>query len=89
MTGSTTSSNALLSSFQAVADLVGVDRVLLVAAQTAGGNVGNGLAPVVVLVGVGAVGAADAFSRVMRMCLLPATVLLLLVSALTMLGAAP
>jgi lactate permease len=89
MTGSTTSSNALLSSFQAgVADLVGVDRVLLVAAQTAGGNVGNSLAPVVVLVGVGAVGAADAFSRVVRMCLLPAAVLLLFVSALTMLGAA-
>jgi len=86
-TGSTTSSNALLSSFQAqVADLVDVDEVLLVAAQTAGGNVGNSLAPVVVLVGVGAVGAHEAFSSVVRLCLLPAVLLLAVVSGLTVAG---
>lgn len=85
MTGSTTSSNALLASFQAnVAELLGVEPVILVAAQTAGGNVGNSLAPVVVLVGAGAVSATDAFPRIVRACLLPAAVLLLVVSAMSM-----
>jgi lactate permease len=87
MTGSTTSSNALLASFQAqVAELLGVEEVLLVAAQIAGGNVGSSLAPVVVLVGVGAVGAPEAFARVVRLCLLPALGLLAILSALTVLG---
>jgi len=89
MTGSTTSSNALLSSFQAqVADVLHIDSVILVAAQTAGGNVGNSLAPVVVLVGVGAVGASEAFPRIIRLCLAPAAVLLVLLSAMTVAGAA-
>lgn len=85
-TGSTTSSNALFASLQAhVGDLIDVDSVLLVAAQTAGGNVGNSLAPVVVLIGASAVGAPETFSRIVRMCLLPAAVLLAVVCGLTML----
>lgn len=89
MTGSTTSSNALLSSFQAqVAHLVGVDEVLLVAAQTAGGNVGNSLAPVVVLVGAAAVGAPRVSGSVIRLCLPAGLFLLLVVSASTMVGTA-
>jgi len=85
MTGSTTSSNALLASFQAnVAELLDVEPVILVAAQTAGGNVGNSLAPVVVLVGAGAVSATDAFPRIVRACLLPAAVLLLVVCGMSM-----
>ncbi|MDP9444724.1 MAG: L-lactate permease [Actinomycetota bacterium] len=85
MTGSTTSSNALLASFQAhVAELLHVEPVILVAAQTAGGNVGNSLAPVVVLVGAGAVSATDAFPHIIRACLLPAAVLLAAVSGMCM-----
>jgi lactate permease len=84
VTGSTTSSNALLASFQGhVGELIGVPAELLVSAQTAGGNVGNSLAPVVVLIGVGAVGAAEVFSRVIRLCLLPAAVLLAVVCSTT------
>lgn len=84
MTGSTTSSNALFAPLQAqIAGVMGVAPAVLVAAQTAGGNVGNSLAPVIVLIGATTVGAPEAFSRILRMCLLPAAVLLAAVSALT------
>jgi lactate permease len=84
VTGSTTSSNALLASFQAqVAQLIDVAPTALVAAQTAGGNVGNSLAPVVILVGAGAVSAPHVFSQVVRLCLLPAGVLLAVVCTST------
>lgn len=77
MTGSTTSSNALLAAFQAqVAGLLGVDPTVFVAAQTAGANVGNSLAPVVILIGLSAVGATEEMPAVMRRCLGPAAVLL-------------
>ena len=87
MTGSTTSSNALFAAFQAqVAGELGVDASILIAAQTAGGNVGNSLAPVVILIGASAVGAPALLSRIFRACILPAAVLLVLVCALTFLG---
>jgi lactate permease len=84
MTGSTTSSNALFAPLQAqIAGVMEVQPSVLVAAQTAGGNVGNSLAPVIVLIGATTVGAPEAFSRILRMCLLPAAVLLAVLSALT------
>lgn len=77
MTGSTTSSNALLAAFQAqVAGLLGTDPTVLVAAQTTGSNVGNSLSPVVVLIGLSAVGASQELAPVLRRCLWPAAVLL-------------
>lgn len=86
LTGSTTSSNALFSSLQAeVADLLDVAQPVLLAAQTAGANVGNSLAPVVLLIGIGAVGGGVRMDRVLRTVLLPAVVLLATVTALTML----
>ncbi|HEX6515695.1 MAG TPA: L-lactate permease [Nocardioidaceae bacterium] len=86
LTGSTTSSNALFSSLQAeVADLLGVAQPVLLAAQTAGANVGNSLAPVVLLIGIGAVGGGVRMDRVLRKVLLPAAVLLATVTGLTML----
>lgn len=77
MTGSTTSSNALLAAFQSeVAGLLDIDPQTLVAAQTAGANAGNALAPVVVLIGLSAVGAPGRMSAVLRLCLWPTLVLL-------------
>jgi lactate permease len=84
--GSTTSSNALFAPLQAhIAGIVDVEPAILVAAQTAGGNVGNSLAPVIVLIGASAIGAPQAFSRIVRVCLLPAVVLVAVVSGLTVL----
>ena len=78
ITGSTTSSNALFSSLQAdVAHLVGDRPADLLAGQLAGGNIGNSLAPVVILLGLSAVGAARRTGEVLRLTLLPAAVLLL------------
>ena len=55
ITGSTTSSNALFSALQRdVALLIGDRPADLLAGQLAGGNIGNSLAPVVILLGLSA-----------------------------------
>ena len=79
ITGSTTSSNALFSALQVqVAALIGDPAAVLLAGQLAGGNVGNSLAPVVIVLGLSAVGGdRSATGDVLRMTLLPAAVLLL------------
>ncbi len=85
LTGSTTSSNALLASLQAeVAGLLHVPATWLLAAQTAGANVGNSVAPVVVLIGISAVGGKFSPQAVLRTVLLAAAVLMVLVTALTL-----
>lgn len=77
ITGSTTSSNALFSSLQAeVSDLMGLRTGPLLAGQLAGGNIGNSLAPVVALLGIGAIGGGVEMSAVLRRTLVPALVLL-------------
>jgi lactate permease len=84
MTGSTTASNALFAGFQLqVARFLGLDPTILIAAQTAGGNVGNAVAPVVILVGLSAVGDADELSGTLRSALPPILVLLAIVTAMT------
>ncbi len=84
MTGSTTVSNALFAGFQRdVAGLLDVAPSILLAAQTAGGNVGNALAPVVVLIGLTAVDEPDLLSAVLRGCLWPAALLFAVLSVLT------
>lgn len=84
ITGSTTSSNALFSALQHdVARLIGDRPADLLAAQTAGGNVGNSLAPVVILLGVTAVGSATSVSAVLRHTVWPALVLLVAVVTTT------
>ncbi len=84
ITGSTTSSNALFSSLQAdVAHLVGDRPADLLAGQLAGGNIGNSLAPVVILLGLSAVGGARRAGEVLRMTMAPAAVLLLSAVATT------
>jgi lactate permease len=76
VTGSTTSSNALFAALQRdVALLIDVPPHLLVAAQTVGGNVGNALAPVVILIGATAVDAPQETGPILRATLLPAAVL--------------
>ncbi len=85
ITGSTTSSNALFSALQReVAQLIGDRPADLLAGQLAGGNIGNSLAPVVILLGLSAVGSVRSAGQVLRMTLLPAAVLLLSVVATTM-----
>lgn len=82
VTGSTTSSNALFSALQAeVAQLLDQRPTDLLAGQLAGGNIGNSLAPVVILLGLSAVGVGKEVGRVLRLTLPPAAVLL--VSAVT------
>lgn len=67
LTGSTTASNALLAPLQAdVARRLPVTVAALLSGQTAGGNVGNAVAPVTVAVGLAAVGAEGAEGRVIR-----------------------
>ena len=85
-TGSTTTSNALFAGFQQqVAQLLGSDPTILVAAQTAGGNVGNAMAPVVILVGLSALDDADELSATLRATIPPIVVLLGVVTAGTLL----
>jgi lactate permease len=55
----------------------------LLAAQISGGNVGNAVAPVILLMGAAAVGAHDKVSEIFRLVRLPAAVLLLVVMATT------
>lgn len=84
ITGSTTNSNALFSALQAeVAGLLGQRPADLLAGQLAGGNIGNALAPVVILLGLSAVGAGKQVGKVLRLTLLPATVLLASAVAVT------
>jgi lactate permease len=85
ITGSTTSSNALFAALQDdVARLVGDHPADLLAAQTAGANVGNSLAPVVLTLGVVSVGSATSVSAVLRRTIWPALVLLVSVLATTL-----
>jgi lactate permease len=84
LTGSTTASNALFSSLQAqVATGLELPASVLLAGQTAGGNVGNALAPIVIAVGLAAAGATHREGEVLRRnlgagALLIATILVLL-----------
>ncbi|HUG86777.1 MAG TPA: L-lactate permease [Euzebya sp.] len=72
-TGSTTTSNALFAALQHdVADLIGVQPAHLLAAQTVGGNVGNVLAPVVMLIGVTAIDGEEHMDAVFRRVARPA-----------------
>lgn len=84
MTGSTTTSNALFSTLQAdVAGRIGTSPGVLLAAQTAGGNIGNSLAPVVALIGVTTVGDEKLLPMITRRSLAPAGVLLAIASVVT------
>lgn len=86
-TGSTTSSNALLASLQAeAATLLGVSQPALLTAQTVGGNVGNSLAPMVIVVGSSSVGAHRAVADVARRVARPAGALLLLTTGAVVIG---
>lgn len=77
ITGSTTNSNALFSALQAeVASLLDISPAYLLAGQLAGGNVGNALAPVVILLGLSAVGATREVGGVLR-ATFPAAIVLL------------
>jgi lactate permease len=83
LTGSTTASNALFSSLQAqVAASLDLPPSILLAGQTAGGNVGNALAPIVIAVGLVAAGASHREGEVLRRNLGAAALLLATVLAM-------
>lgn len=85
ITGSTTSSNALFSALQVeVADLIDAPRAVLLSGQLAGGNIGNSLAPVVIVLGLSAVGGdRSSTGKVLRLTMLPAAVLAVTTVVLT------
>ncbi len=84
LTGSSTSSNALFAALQAqVSQLLDVPAAVLLAAQTAGANVGNSVAPVVVLIGLSAVDAQERLSRVVRTVAIVTLGLLVVVTGMT------
>lgn len=88
MTGSTTASNALFASLQVeIASLLDLSSPILLAGQTAGGNVGNAIAPVVVLIGATAVDAKDGVTQILRLSIKPAAGLLVAVALLTTVAA--
>ncbi|MTV24674.1 L-lactate permease [Nitriliruptoraceae bacterium ZYF776] len=85
-TGSTTTSNALFGALQAdTARLLGQSPTVILSAQTAGGNVGNAIAPVVVLIGVTAVGGATDERAVLRQVAPPVAAFLAVVVGVTLL----
>jgi lactate permease len=82
LTGSTTASNALLAPLQTrAATALGLPPTLLLAGQAAGGNVGNSLAPVNILVGAVATGCAGREGDVIRHAAPDSAALLVLVVA--------
>lgn len=84
LTGSTTSSNALFSALHHdVASFIGTSPTPLLAAQLAGGNVGNSISPVVAAVGLSAMKTHVHASGVVRQALLPAMVLIVLCTIAT------
>lgn len=82
MTGSNTNSNVVFGSFQQQAALLaGLDPVLALAAQTAGGAVGSMFAPAKVIVGCATVGAGE--SQTMRKNVVYGTVILAVLALVT------
>lgn len=67
MTSSNLSSNILFGPLQeGTALALGVSQVAVLAAQTAGGAIGNAIAPGIVLLGAGSVGVADRMGEIIR-----------------------
>lgn len=86
LTGSSTSSNALFAVLQArVAGLIDVPPPVLLAAQAAGANVGNSVAPVVMLIGLNAVHAPGELPKVVRTVAVVTLILLGTVVGMTVL----
>lgn len=82
LTGSTTASNALFSGLQAeLATALGVLVAVVLAGQTAGGNIGNALAPSIAAVGTAATGASGREGEVLRRNLAGTVVLTVVVVA--------
>ncbi|MGH7645094.1 MAG: L-lactate permease, partial [Gemmatimonadales bacterium] len=81
LTGSTTASNALLSPLQAsAAARLHLAESALLAGQTVGGNVGNILAPINVLIAAAAAGCRGEEAAILRQAAPPALALLALAS---------
>ncbi|MFZ5868961.1 MAG: L-lactate permease, partial [Actinomycetota bacterium] len=75
-TGSTTSANALFAGLQSqVGELIDVPPSTLLAAQLAGGNIGNIVAPMVIAIGVTGLAIRGQESQVLRLVAMPALLL--------------
>ncbi len=87
MTGSNTNSNVVFGALQLrTAQLLGFQVAIILAAQTAGAALASVMAPTKVVVGASTAGMAGREGDVMRKLLLYTSLLVLLISALTMLG---
>lgn len=86
ITGSNNNSNVLFALLQMrTADLLGLSKTLILAAQTAGGSLGSVLAPAKVIVGCSTVGLGNNESVVMSRILAYGAIPILFVAFLTML----
>ncbi|MPZ59839.1 MAG: hypothetical protein GEU93_00810 [Propionibacteriales bacterium] len=84
VTGSTLTSNALFGPLQhQVATRLDLDTAVFLGAQTAGGNVGNAIAPVGIHVGAAAVDAEKRTSEILRTTATPVLVLLAVLVTIT------
>ena len=88
MTSSNLSSNILFGPLQeSTAAALGISQVAVLAAQTAGGAIGNAIAPGIVLLGSGAVGVSDRMGEIIRINMRYVLISLLLIGILAVLAA--
>ncbi len=88
MTSSNLSSNILFGPLQeSTADALNISQVAVLAAQTAGGAIGNAIAPGIVLLGASAVGVSDRMGEIIRTNMRYVLVSLVLIGILAVLAA--
>lgn len=88
MTGSNTNSNVVFGALQLrTATILGLEAAIILAGQTAGAALASVMAPTKVVVGASTAGMAGKEGDVMRNLLIYTGLLVLLVSALTLIGA--
>ncbi len=84
MTGSNTNSNVVFGDFQqTAAQLLGLDELIILAAQTAGGAIGSTFAPAKVIVGASTVGLGGQEGPVLRKVMIYGTLLVAVVGLAT------
>ena len=87
MTGSNTNSNVVFGGLQLrTAELLGLNIVIILAAQTAGAAIASVMAPTKIVVGASTAGMEGREGDVMRKVTVYVVLLLLLISAMAVIG---
>ena len=90
MTGSNTNSNVVFAPLQQqAAQLLGIDVLIVLAAQTTGGSLGSMLAPAKLIVGASTAGLAGQEGQILKKTLWPGLLLAAIVGLLAMAGVYP